>query len=43
MSRELAPLQNTLDSILNRLAKLETKVGLESPAQSETVVKNVGE
>jgi hypothetical protein len=32
MPSELAPLQAALDSILNRLACLETKVGLEPTA-----------
>jgi len=34
LSKELAPLQNTLDLILNRLARLESTVGVQSPADS---------
>jgi adenylyl cyclase-associated protein len=37
MPSELAPLQAALDSILNRLACLETKVGLEPSAPTATV------
>ena len=35
-SKELAPLQSALDSILSRLSCLESKVGIESVTPTET-------
>jgi len=40
LSKELAPLQNTLDSILIRLAQLENHAGLKAPERLPSSISN---